>query len=96
MSDHLRDHCGIFWGRSEAKLRRYSTASGSKATLVKIELEVTDRHALSHIVSSLEEALRPPPPPPAAPVADRRKLAPPQLALPAPRRLLGNGGGHDR
>lgn len=82
----MREFLGIFWTRSEAKLRKFSSSGTAKSTIVKIEIEITDPGCLSSMMRALQEAARPAPPPRSnkpADQSDANMLPPPRLALPS-------------
>ncbi len=54
----------LYWDRGEAKVKSYATASSAKGTVIRVEIEVTDRFALERILGQLHEAKHPPKPKP--------------------------------
>ncbi len=73
----------IHFGRDEAKVKSFSTASGAKSTRLTIVLEVSCPHVLSRMTQELHTAQHPPKPPPPPPMP-RTSPKSKRLALPAP------------
>ena len=81
--DDQRTYHMLMWGVEEARLRKCSSATTPKATVLKIEIEVTDPFTLSSMMAEIQKAMRPPAKPAPTPRAPRRR-EPDLLALPAP------------
>ena len=65
----------VFISADRVKLKAFSANSRGSASIVKIEIEVSDPHELGHLLHSLQEMRMWKPAPP---------VRPKQLALPAP------------
>lgn len=45
---------GIWWERGEARIKKYSAVTTGKKTVVKVEIEVSNHHALGYLLGSIE------------------------------------------
>lgn len=88
---YLSDYVHLSFKRDEARVRKSSSTTGTKSTLLKLEIEVFDPYTLSMLIQSIQEAMRPAPAvkAPAAPIGrkreERRLLPAPLLRLEPPR-----------
>lgn len=71
MSKHL------YIDADDAKLKTYSVSSRGGKAVVKLELEVSDPHALGYLVQKLAD-FKPEPPPKKSARAPQRLLPPPE------------------
>ena len=79
----MSGYCFISIRRDEGtKVKSYKTASRAKATIVSVEIEVTDAYALGDLLRQLHDAKHPPKPnPEPSPKKDVKALPAPPLQL---------------
>jgi len=69
---------GIWWERGEARVRKYSAATTGTRTVVRVEIEVTDHHALGYLLASIQREVaeqEPAPEKPPARQAQAKRIA---------------------